>query len=249
MKKRVDHRNLVQMTFRSLLVQGSWNYKSLLGLGFCYSILPVMRRLFKSDPDQRAFIQRHLGFFNAHPYFASWCLGAVAKLEEEALWKKGTDYRPIAIFKERLAGPLGAIGDELFWNGIKPAAAGLSVWIAVAFDWIAVPILLVAYNLPHLYIRFRGMRDGYQAGFDIVSVLSLRRFQNVINIVKVVGALSAGLCLAAGVDWVWEEQREAVGIFLLSVVVTVLFLRLKRSITTVLLAAVLIAAAFGLLFK
>lgn len=237
------------MTLRSLLVQGSWNYLSMLGLGFCYCALPVMRRLFKSARDQQAFIQRHLVFFNAHPYFASWCLGAVAKLEEDAVRKKWIDYRPIAVFKERLAGPLGAIGDELFWNGIKPAAAGLSVWIAVAFDWVAVPILLVAYNLPHLYVRFRGMRDGYQAGFDIVSALSLRRFQRLIDLVRVVGALSAGLCLAAGVDWVLDEQSGAVGIFLLSVAVTVLFLRLKQSINVVLIVAVLIAAAFGLLVK
>ena len=69
MKRRIHSLDLIRMSVRSLLVQGSWNYKSMLGLGFCYSIMPVIR-IFKTEQDRAAFVQRHLGFFNAHPYLA-----------------------------------------------------------------------------------------------------------------------------------------------------------------------------------
>ena len=69
---------------RSFFIQSGWNYKSLLSLGFCFSILPVAKFLYKNDQSKIAdFVKRHLSFINGHPFFMSYALGATIRLEEE----------------------------------------------------------------------------------------------------------------------------------------------------------------------
>ena len=66
----VRKRDLVYIFLRSFVVQGSWNFRKMLALGFCYSILPICKRLYPGDKVGEAkFIKRHLEFFNVHPYF------------------------------------------------------------------------------------------------------------------------------------------------------------------------------------
>ena len=247
MKKRMRRKDLWSMFWRCFLVQGSWNYNSMLGLGFCYSALPFIRRFFTNSAEQQQGLRRHLDFFNAHPYFASWCLGAVAKLEEEAGRKKWSDRRPIEIFKERLMGPLGAIGDQLFWNSIKPAAAGLGVWLALTIGWLAIPVFLVIYNVPHLVIRARGIRDGYRKGFDIVSDLTMRKFQKWVDAIHYGGAVIAGLCTVAVLQWGARNDRSGLPFFFLGIALSLILLHYRKSINTILFWATCMALFFTFL--
>ena len=205
MKSRMRAIDLTRMFLRSFLVQGSWNHKSMLGLGFGFTSIPFITRIHKTQKAREECLRRHIDFFNAHPYFASWCVGAVAKLEAEARRKKWDDWRPIEIFKERLAGPLGAIGDRLFWNGIKPAVSGAAIALALLAGWVAVPFFLILYNIPHLLVRATGIREGYRKGFDIVSDLSMRRYQKWFDLVTFSGSAAAGFCLVSALHWSWHH--------------------------------------------
>ncbi|MBD3377711.1 hypothetical protein GF406_21965 [candidate division KSB1 bacterium] len=192
---RTRHWDRLKILWRCFFIQGSWNFFALIGLGFCYSLVPVAKKLYKDPKDQTLFLKRHLEFFNSHPYLASWCAGAVTKLEEEAFNKNWDDYRPIQIFKERLIGPLGLIGDTLFWQNIKPAASALGVFIALTFGWIAIPIYLLVYNIPHFFVRIYGFLLGYKKGFDIISDLSMRHFEKWKKLAATIGAVATGACI------------------------------------------------------
>ena len=39
------------MILRSFAVQGSWNYRTLIGAGFAFALLPALRALYGRDPD------------------------------------------------------------------------------------------------------------------------------------------------------------------------------------------------------
>ncbi len=247
--RRIRRSDLVRMLLRCFLVQGSWNFKSMIGLGFCYCATPIAKRLFASPEDQDSFLRRHLEFFNAHPYFASWCLGAVARLEEDAERKNWIDYRPISVFKERLIGPLGVIGDRLFWSGIKPAVAGIGVWLALSVNWIALPIFLMLYNVPHFYIRAKGLRLGYRKGFDIISDVSVRRHESWFSVVEIIGSLVAGLCLSSSAHWAHHQGSVFTICFLLSVTIAIIFLHYKKSINLALLVATALAIALGVAWQ
>ena len=67
---------------RSNLFQGSWNFERMQALGFCFSMVPVIRRLYPENNDERKqAIKRHLEFFNTHPYVAAPVLGVTMAME------------------------------------------------------------------------------------------------------------------------------------------------------------------------
>lgn len=51
------------MFIRSNLFQGSWNFERMQALGFCFSMVPAIRRLYPENNDARKqAIKRHLEF-------------------------------------------------------------------------------------------------------------------------------------------------------------------------------------------
>jgi len=102
---------LVSTFLRSFTIQGSWNYRSMVGGGVAFCLLPVLRAVARTrgEPLQDA-LQRHVGHFNAHPYLTSLALGAIARLEAD-----GEDPEAVQRFKAAIRGPLGGLGDALIW--------------------------------------------------------------------------------------------------------------------------------------
>ena len=109
---------------RAFLIQGSWNYRTMLGGGFAFAILPVLRVVYRGDPAGfEEALQRHSEHFNAHPYLASVALGAVARMEENSLivqWVQISLEQRIASYRwalERLVlqapDPIAADADRL----------------------------------------------------------------------------------------------------------------------------------------
>lgn len=248
MLERITKKDRIKIFLRCFSVQGSWNFKSLLGLGFCYCSIPIAKRLFKSQKKQSEFLHRHLDFFNAHPYFASWCLGAVAKLEEEAILKKWPDKRPISIFKERLIGPLGSIGDYLFWSGIKPLSVAIGVCLAFAINWLALPVFFIIYNIPHIAIRKKGLELGYKKGFDLVSDVSMRHFKKYFKVISILGIVIIGILVMAAADWTLDQHQSVFVSFIITAILSIFFLSMKRSIHFIFMVTVVTSMIIGFIF-
>ena len=62
---------------RSFTIQGSWNYRTMIGGGFGFALLPVLRGLFEGERFDEA-LARHCDHFNSHPYLAGLALGATS---------------------------------------------------------------------------------------------------------------------------------------------------------------------------
>ena len=60
--------DLVNTWWRSTFLQASWNYERMQNVGWAFSLIPGIRRLYKSKEDRAAAMKRHLEFFNTHPY-------------------------------------------------------------------------------------------------------------------------------------------------------------------------------------
>ncbi|MBD3385965.1 hypothetical protein GF407_13695 [candidate division KSB1 bacterium] len=246
--ERIKRSDLYRILFKSFLIQGSWNFQSMLGLGFCYCLIPVLNRLYGDERERQAFLRRHIEFFNAHPYFSTWSLGAVSKLEEEAKHKKWKNHQPINLFKNRTVGVLGVIGDRLFWNGFKPAAAAMAVTIGL-FSWVAIPLFLIVYNIPHLYVRIKGLNLGYRKGFDIVSNLSVRRFEKYFSLASKAGVVFTGLYFGAASLESWGGGRASFLTFITAIPVTLLLTRKGKSIAMCVSASVVLAVLWGAIFS
>ncbi len=181
--------------WRSFFIQAVWNYRSMISIGFGICLLPLMRRLYKEPEAQHAFLQRHFRFFNSHPYMASYALGVSAKLEEAIADGDEDAIHRLPKVKELMISLLGARGDQLFWCILKPFSllAGVSVLLLVSGLVPTMTVLIVTflvYNIPHFYIRYSGIREGYEHGIDVYKCLYRERFQLMKDIYTNVGMIS-----------------------------------------------------------
>jgi PTS system mannose-specific IID component len=155
---------------RAFTIQGSWNYRTMLGNGFAFAMLPVLRRVHEDARDLEEAVARHTEHFNAHPYLANLALGAVARMEAE-----GREEELIERFKIAVKGPLGGLGDTLMWVTFLPTAllvALVLAWVGSP-PWLAVGMFLILYNIGHLALRVWAFRTGLRDGQGVAA--NLRR--------------------------------------------------------------------------
>lgn len=176
---------------RSFAVQGSWNYRTLLGAGFAFALLPVLRYLYRDDPERLLqAVERHSGLFNSHPYLAPMALGAVASLEEE-----GAPPPVVDRFKSAIRGSLGTLGDRLVWAGWRPVCLLLALTLLVLDQpwWVAVAAFLIIYNAGHLAIRVWSFRVGLDRGIAVGEQLRHSSVPQMQRVLSILGAFLVGV--------------------------------------------------------
>jgi mannose PTS system EIID component len=190
--KRFPKRVLASVLWRSLSVQGSWNYRTLIGNGFAYAMLPALRYIYRERPDElNAAIARHTELFNSHPYLSPLALGAVSVLEVEE--------RPEVVtrFKSAVRGSLGTLGDRLVWAGWRPVCALLAL-LLVALQapwWVVVTAFLGIYNAGHVALRLWALRFGFAHGKHVGEELRKTPVQKAQRALDAAGALLVGMLL------------------------------------------------------
>jgi len=205
--------------FRSFFLQTGFNYERMQALGWCWAISPFLKRL--SIDDKSGFYQDNLESFNANPYISTYAVGAVAKLEEE---KK--DRETILRLKNSLRGPLGSLGDNLIWKGVRPALLTLGIITSGWFGWWGAALFLVLFNGFQIYLRRRGLKKGYQLGEQIFKEFSGNFWRKAPQTYGALGAVLLGLMLTLKLAEYLTWGKEYLAIFLIAVAVSVFgFLR------------------------
>lgn len=131
----------VRTLFRLLGLQATWNYERMQGIGIGYASDPMLRSQLGANPEQyRAALGRAAGFFNANPYLAPAAVGAELRAEVDRVPPE-----QIERLRNALSGPLGALGDRLFWSGLVPAlaSAALALTLLGAGPWPTLGFLVV----------------------------------------------------------------------------------------------------------
>jgi mannose/fructose/N-acetylgalactosamine-specific phosphotransferase system component IID len=252
-ERKIGTAQFLRIFLRSFFLQSVWNYQSLLSIGFSYALIPVLNKLYRTKEEKIQFLNRHLNFFNAHPYFASFALGAITRIEEDITSGEG-DPVQVERLKNAMMGPLGALGDQMFWGTIKPAAILLGV-IAVlitqniiTFLYIFVFLLLI-YNVPHLYIRYNGIKEGYNQGFEVYKLLSVSRYKKYQYFYVALGSLGLGFIISYSF-LVYEMSNLFHALaFLFAIVIAYNFYRIKRSFYRNAGFTLLAAVVFGIIVE
>jgi len=167
----LNRKGLAQILLRSLLIQASWNFSRMQGLGFAYAAAPLAgERAGAEDPEARALLDRHLQRFNTHPYMAAPIIGSVTRLEVEGRSSEAVE------LKDALMGPYAALGDPFFWGALKPFSAVAAMCLAIQ-GWLLAPVVfLLLYNPVPFRVRIRGFLEGWRHGkngIDFVRRLDL----------------------------------------------------------------------------
>jgi PTS system mannose-specific IID component len=164
---------LIKTFARSFLLQASWNFERLQNLGFLYMLLPGLRSIYGAELSDE-ILDRHKEYFNTHPYFAPMIAGVTLRLEESAAASEVSEM-DVPVFKNMVMAPFAAIGDSLFWGGIRPLAAIIALFLASQGSLWAPLVFLVLFNVPHLVCRGGGLLLGYYGGMRAIE--SIQRFR------------------------------------------------------------------------
>jgi len=174
---RLSWLTFLRMYFRSFLLQASWNFDKLQNLGFFYMILPGLRHIY-GDEIPADVCQRHAGYFNTHPYFAPMVAGTILRLETLSIAGEEPDV-DADTYKNMVMAPLAAMGDALFWGGVRPLAALVGLLIASQGSLWAPVVFLALFNLPHLLFRGIGLVLGYFQDLRAIETLQKCRLPDL----------------------------------------------------------------------
>ena len=158
--------------WRSQFLQGSWNYERMQNLGWAYSLIPAIKKLYSKKEDQAAALKRHLEFFNTHPYVAAPIMGVTLALEEEKA--NGTPIEDAAVqgVKIGMMGPLAGIGDPVFWFTIRPILGALGASLAASGNIAGPLIFFIGWNIIRMAFLWYTQELGYKAGSEITKDMS-----------------------------------------------------------------------------
>ncbi len=241
--------DLVRVVHSTLYIQALWTYEKMLSVGYTICLLPFALRWFKDTEAQKEFLNRNLDFFNTHPYMVSWIVGASIKLEEESQ-KTGTPSLEQQLrFRRRMSEALAAIGDQLFWNRIKPLTALLGALYALYYGPAGIVIFLVAYNIPHFYHRIAGALIGYREGFNVMKVVSNKRYNLILSRLLSFCAFIAGSAFVLAADSPFVTSMGERIAFVGSAAITLVSLRYGRAVPEILILLLLGGTFIGFILN
>lgn len=189
---RLTKKDRIAIWWRSTFLQGSWNYERMQNGGWVYAMIPAIKKLYKSEEDRKAALQRHLEFFNTHPYVASPILGVTLALEEERANGAPVDDVAIQGVKVGMMGPLAGIGDPVFWFTLKPILGALAATLAIDGNILGPIIYFVFWNLMRMGFMWYTQEFGYRAGSRITEDLSGGILQDVTKGASILGMFILG---------------------------------------------------------
>jgi PTS system N-acetylgalactosamine-specific IID component len=186
-EKVITQKDLNKMTWRSLFLQASFNYERMQAGGWLYGLIPGLKKIHKNKDDLSKSMSMHMEFFNTHPFLVTFIMGIVIAMEEN---KEHPD--TIRAIKVATMGPLGGIGDALFWMTLLPISAGIGASMAVQGNIAGPFVFLIIFNIVHFALRFGLMNYGYNTGVKAMDSLKA----NTENISR--GASILGLTVVGG---------------------------------------------------
>ena len=183
---------LNKMVWRSLFLQMSFNFERMQAGGWLYGILPGLEKIHTNKDDLALSMQHNLELFNTHPFLVTFVMGIVLSLEQAK-----ADVNTIRAVRVAAMGPLGGIGDAIFWLTLVPITAGIAANLSMEGS-IAGPILfLVVFNGVQFAIRFFLMHWSYKLGSSAIGVLTqnAKEFTHAASLlgIFVVGALISNM--------------------------------------------------------
>ena len=187
---KLDRKTLNKMVWRSLFLQSSFNYERMQANGWLYGILPGLEKIHTNKEDLSKSMKHNLEFFNTHPFLVTFVMGIVLSMEE-----KKADINTIRAVRVAAMGPLGGIGDALFWFTLVPITAGITANMAIEGSILGPILFLLIFNGVQFAVRYFLMYWSYDLGAKAVDVLTqnAKAFTKAASLlgVFIVGSLTA----------------------------------------------------------
>lgn len=182
----LDKKTMNQMAWRSLFLQGSFNYERMQAAGWLYGIIPGLKKIHTDKEDLSLSMQHNLEFFNTHPFLVTFVMGIVLSMEQEK-----SDIGTIRAVRVAAMGPLGGIGDAIFWFTLVPIAAGISANMALDGSIAGPIVFLLMFNVVQFAVRYWLMHWSYNLGTKAIEAIT-RNAKEFTRAASILGILVVG---------------------------------------------------------
>ncbi|MCT6807514.1 MAG: PTS system mannose/fructose/sorbose family transporter subunit IID, partial [Bombilactobacillus sp.] len=136
--------------------------------------------------------QRHLVFFNVHPYLVSPILGVTLALEEDKANGAKVEDEAIQGVKVGMMGPLAGVGDPVFWYTVRPILGALGASMAIQGNILGPILFFVLWNVIRIAFMWYTQEFGYKAGSAITNDMSGGLLQKVTRGASMMGMFVLG---------------------------------------------------------
>ena len=188
--KQLDKKTLNKMVWRSLFLQASFNYERMQAAGWLYGMLPGLEKIHTNKEDLSKSMKHNLEFFNTHPFLVTFVMGIILSLEQQK-----ADTQTIRAVRVAAMGPLGGIGDAIFWFTLVPITAGITSNMAIGGSLLGPILFLLIFNAVQFGIRYWLMYWSYNLGSKAIDILTknAKEFTRAASMlgVFIVGALTS----------------------------------------------------------
>ena len=192
-KKHLTKSDRFKVMLRSQFLQGSWNYERMQNGGWAYSLIPALKKLYPQREEASAALERHLEFFNTHPYIAALILGVTLALEEERANGVSIDDAAIQGVKVGMMGPLAGIGDPVFWFTVRPILGAIAASLATGGSILAPLFFFLVWNAIRVGFLWYTQEFGYAKGSEITNDLSGGILQTLTKGASILGMFVMGI--------------------------------------------------------
>lgn len=183
---KIEKNDLKKCFWRNLFgLQMGWNYEKMQGLGYCYAIMPALRKLYQGEALHNA-VKTHLGFFNTTPAMSNLILGANIALEEQI----GHDAEGVAGVKAGLMGPFAGVGDVAFVAIYRAIVFSIAAYLALQGSVIGL-VIMMACGVAIWWVRYQFTLIGYNQGTKIAAGMG-NALKNLTEAASILGLVVIG---------------------------------------------------------
>ncbi len=188
-EQKLTRQDLMRAFWRYVfLFQCGWNYERMQSVGYCYTMIPILKKLHPDPEEFKEAFLTNLNFFNTNPVVgAPLIIGAHIALEEA-----GASLETTEGLKVGLMGPLAGVGDTLVWALYNSIIFSIGASMALAGNVLGPILVILLVFFPYLAVRYWQFFWAYRQGTNLVAQLGGGVIARVTEFATLVGLIVIG---------------------------------------------------------
>jgi len=192
--KKLTKADIFGAFLRHYFLQNSFNYERMQALGYYFSVMPVITKLYpKEEAIERGKV--HLEFYNTNPDTSALILGIDLALEEQ-----GVDINVIRSVKNGLMGPMAGIGDAIFGFALRAIVVSIGASMALQGNFFGPIFNAIAGFLIMGGAKWYFINYGYTYGLSLVNRIREFGIERINTAIGILGCMTMGSIVATWVN-------------------------------------------------
>lgn len=188
-EQKITRADLMQSFWRYIFAaQLGWNYERMQSVGYCYSILPILKKTHPDPEDFKEAFLTNLNFFNTNPVVGMpLILGAHAALEEV-----GASLDTTEGLKVGLMGPLAGVGDTIVWALYNSIIFSIGAGMALQGNILGPLFVILMVFFPYNAVRYWQFFWAYKQGVNLATSFGSGAIAKLTEFATIVGLIVVG---------------------------------------------------------